>query len=97
LLFLISKLCILIDKIKTQQRFLLQLIFYSLEFHGDRNIFQELAEKDHYLMLAAEAGQVLLEKNQELSEQYSRLQEDYLHKIEVFILVENVFTSLQSP
>lgn len=55
----------------------------SEELRGeDRNIYQELAEKDHYLLLAAEAGKVLLEKNQELSEQYSRLQEEYLHKIE---------------
>eukprot|EP00111_Clytia_hemisphaerica_P019736 TCONS_00058240-protein len=48
----------------------------------DSSVYQELAEKDHYLMLAAEAGKVLLEKNQELSDQYSRLQEEYLHKIE---------------
>lgn len=34
-------------------------------------------------MLAAEAGKVLLEKNQELQDQYQRLQEEYLQKVEV--------------
>ena len=57
-----------------------------IEFVGeDKSVYQELAEKDHYLLLAAEAGKVLLEKNQELSEQYSKLQGDYMHKIEVRI------------
>ena len=75
--------------------------FIFIEFRGDqRNVYQELAEKDHYLMLAAEAGKVLLEKNQELSEQYSRLQEEYLQKIEVCVLsfschfIGNLFFSI---
>ena len=34
-------------------------------------------------MLAAEAGKVLLEKNQELTHHYESLQDDYLRKIEV--------------
>ena len=47
------------------------------------DIYTQLAEKDHYLMLAAEAGKVLLEKNQELEVQYEALHTEYLHKIEV--------------
>lgn len=46
------------------------------------DLYQQLAEKDHYLMLAAEAGKVLLEKNQELTNHYENLHDDYQQKIE---------------
>lgn len=46
------------------------------------DLYQQLAEKDHYLILAAEAGKVLLEKNQELTNHYQSLQDEYQQKIE---------------
>lgn len=55
------------------------------------DIYQQLAEKDHYLILAAEAGKVLLEKNQELTKHFEALQEEYHHKIEVRFISLIVF------
>lgn len=69
---------------KVDQNYVLLFSEYCGE---DKNVYQELAEKDHYLLLAAEAGKVLLEKNQELSDQYSKLQDEYMHKIEVPIYI----------
>ncbi|XP_065663609.1 BICD family-like cargo adapter 1 isoform X2 [Hydra vulgaris] len=48
----------------------------------ERDVYQQIAEKDHYLLLAAEAGKVLLEKNKQITNYYQRLQKEYLHKIE---------------
>ena len=53
------------------------------------DIYEQLAEKDNYLILAAEAGKVLLEKNQELTTNLEALQEEYAHKIEVNLKLNN--------
>ena len=49
----------------------------------EEDIHKQLSEKDTCLTLAAEAGQVLLEKNQELKRQFDSLQEEYIRKIEI--------------
>ena len=46
-------------------------------------LYTQLAQKDRDLMLAAELGKALLEKNEELSLKYEQLNEDYSHGNEV--------------
>lgn len=46
----------------------------------------QLAQKDRDLLLAAELGKALLEKNEELSVKYERLSEDYSQRTEVSYL-----------
>lgn len=66
------------------RQYLLKAYWFFIEGVGENtDLYQQIAEKDHYLMLAAEAGKVLLEKNQELTHHYESLQDDYLRKIEV--------------
>ena len=66
------------------RQYLLKAYWFFIEGVGENtDLYQQIAEKDHYLMLAAEAGKVLLEKNQERTHHYESLQDDYLRKIEV--------------
>ncbi|KAF6214429.1 hypothetical protein GE061_009172 [Apolygus lucorum] len=59
----------------------------SLEPSADpEDIYAQLQQKDKDLILAAELGKALLEKNEELSRANERLAEDYSHKLEVFLL-----------
>ncbi|XP_076453172.1 uncharacterized protein LOC143288491 isoform X2 [Babylonia areolata] len=49
---------------------------------GEDDVLMQLAQKEQDLMLAAELGKALLEKNQELEEQIGRLTEDFSQKLE---------------
>lgn len=51
---------------------------------GDENdIYRQLAQKEKDLLLAAELGKALLEKNEEISQKYELLQEEYSQVVEV--------------
>ncbi|XP_078363042.1 uncharacterized protein LOC144647159 [Oculina patagonica] len=50
---------------------------------GDENdIYRQLAQKEKDLLLAAELGKALLEKNEEISQKYELLQEEYSQVVE---------------
>lgn len=50
---------------------------------AEDDIYRQLAQKDKDLLLAAELGKALLEKNEELSHKYELLQEEYSQVVEV--------------
>ena len=49
----------------------------------EEDIYELLAQKERDLLLAAEIGQALLEKNEELSKQNEKIAEDFSKKLEV--------------
>lgn len=49
----------------------------------DRNIRALLSQKEKDLILAAELGKVLLEKNEDLSQQNEKMTEEFSKQIEV--------------
>lgn len=55
----------------------------QLEGDDDNDIYRQLAQKEKDLLLAAELGKALLEKNEELSRNYELLQEEYSTVVEV--------------
>ena len=50
---------------------------------AEDDVYRQLAQKDKDLLLAAELGKALLEKNEELSQKYELLQEEYSQVVEV--------------
>lgn len=63
------------------------------------DIYAQLAQKEKDLILAAELGKALLEKNEDLSRQNERIAEEYSQKLEVStkifsFLSANVFVIL---
>jgi coiled-coil domain-containing protein 64 len=46
-------------------------------------VYAQLQQKEKDLILAAELGKALLEKNEELSRQNEKIAEDYSQKLEV--------------
>lgn len=68
----------------------------DVEGEGDDDIYRQLAQKEKDLLLAAELGKALLEKNEELNQKYEMLQEEYSQVVEVSILNENFFSDLYS-
>lgn len=67
----------------------------SLEPSADpEDVYAQLQQKDKDLILAAELGKALLEKNEELSRANERLAEDYSQKLEVcdYLFLVNLFT-----
>jgi hypothetical protein len=51
----------------------------------DLDVYAQLQQKENDLILAAELGKALLEKNEELSRQNEKLAEDYSQKLEVSV------------
>lgn len=49
----------------------------------NEDVYSRLAQKERDLILAAELGKALLERNELLVQQNERLAEDYSHKLEV--------------
>ncbi len=47
------------------------------------DLYSQLEQKDHDLVLAAELGKALLDKNEELSRQNEKIAEDFSVKLEV--------------
>lgn len=68
----------------------------DVEGEGDDDIYRQLAQKEKDLLLAAELGKALLEKNEELNQKYEMLQEEYSQVVEVSVLNENLFSDLYS-
>ena len=71
----------------------------SSSMEPDEDIYVLLAQKERDLLLAAEIGQALLEKNEELSKQNEKIAEDFSKKLEVRNLRPNlpfVFFKLQT-
>lgn len=54
------------------------------------DVYSQLAQKEKDLLLAAEIGKELLERNSDLSRQNERLTEEYSRKLEVSLPFENV-------
>ena len=54
----------------------------SCEEGGD-DVYLQLAQREHELMLAAELGKALLEKNQELNGRNEQIVEEFSLKVEV--------------
>ena len=48
-----------------------------------QDVYTQLAQKEQDLLLAAQLGKALLEKNEELSMQNERMAEDYSRQLEV--------------
>lgn len=68
----------------------------DVEGEGDDDIYRQLAQKEKDLLLAAELGKALLEKNEEVNQKYEMLQEEYSQVVEVSVLNENLFSDLDS-
>lgn len=68
----------------------------DVEGEGDDDIYRQLAQKEKDLLLAAELGKALLEKNEEVNQKYEMLQEEYSQVVEVSVLNENFFSNLYS-
>ena len=52
--------------------------------HSDPDVYGQLQQKERDLILAAELGKALLEKNEDLSKQNEKIAEDFSQKLEVF-------------
>ena len=50
---------------------------------GSEDVYSQLAQKDQDLILAAELGKALLQKNEELGRQNEAMSEEFAAKIEV--------------
>ncbi|RZF33156.1 hypothetical protein LSTR_LSTR004842 [Laodelphax striatellus] len=69
----------------------------SLEPSADpEDVYAQLQQKEQDLMLAAELGKALLEKNEELSRQNERLAEEYSQKLEITRELNNISTPILS-
>lgn len=54
--------------------------------HTEQDLWAQLEKKESDLLLAAELGKALLDKNEELMRQQEKLIEDYSAKLEVSLL-----------
>lgn len=63
---------------------------------AEADIYALLEQKERDLLLAAELGKALLEKNEELSQTNEKMAEDFSSKLEVsnFIKIRLVFTGI---
>ena len=59
---------------------------------SDADVYGQLQQKERDLILAAELGKALLEKNEELSKQNEKIAEDFSQKLEVGLKVHNIYT-----
>merc|ERR1719400_2526366 len=50
--------------------------------HSDPDVYGQLQQKERDLILAAELGKALLEKNEDLSKQNEKIAEDFSQKLE---------------
>ena len=55
--------------------------------HSDPDVYGQLQQKERDLILAAELGKALLEKNEDLSKQNEKIAEDFSQKLEVLFLI----------
>lgn len=62
-------------------------ILSDSEMEENGNVYQELAQKEKDLILAAEVGKALLERNEELTLANEKITEEYSHKLEVSVLL----------
>ena len=53
------------------------------------NLYAKLESQENDLMLAAELGKALLDKNEEISKDRETIVLNYLHKLEVRIIFDN--------
>ena len=59
---------------------------------SEADVYGQLRQKERDLILAAELGKALLEKNEELSKQNEKIAEDFSQKLEVGLKVHNIYT-----
>ncbi|KDR07313.1 hypothetical protein L798_03094 [Zootermopsis nevadensis] len=62
----------------------------------DLDVYAQLQLKEKDLILAAELGKALLEKNEELSRQNEKIAEDYSQKVEIIVKKEEDFFFFES-
>lgn len=55
----------------------------NYEENSEDDVYAQLAQKEKDLMLAAELGKALLEKNEELTQMYKRLKKEHSEQVEV--------------
>ena len=60
-----------------------QLILFYLIPDAAADIYSQLQQKERDLILAAELGKALLEKNEDLSKQNEKIAEEFSQKLEV--------------
>lgn len=63
----------------------------------EADIHEQLMQKEKDLLLAAELGKALLEKNEELSRQNERITEEYTQKLEVRATIFMLTMSFSLP
>ncbi len=61
------------------------------EMCDEISLLSQLAQKEKDLILAAELGKALLDRNEELSRANEKITEEYSHKLEVSIFPEILF------
>lgn len=66
----------------------------AIERNPETDVWTQLQQKESDILLAAELGKALLEKNEELVKQQEKLIEDYSAKIEVSYLTKNYYHQL---
>lgn len=82
----------MIHKEKVKPKYDLEDYIYDVESRSLENeadpedIYAQFQQKEKDLILAAELGKALLEKNEELSRHNERLAEEYSQKLEVSLL-----------
>ena len=57
----------------------------------NEDLYTQLAQKEQDLLLAAQLGKALLEKNEELSMQNEKMAEDYSKQLEVIVSHFHIF------
>ena len=61
----------------------LNLDAFTIEYGDDDDVYEQLAKTQNYLVLAAEAGNALLEKNRDLEQTLDAVKEELAEKTEV--------------
>ena len=69
-----------------QVRYLSNTFVHNLLLCLESDVYGQLQQKERDLILAAELGKALLEKNEELSKQNEKIAEDFSGKLEVMKL-----------
>lgn len=60
----------------------------------DQSLWEQLRKKDEDLLLAAELGKALLEKNEEMTKQHERTIEEYSTKLEVSAYKQQIWNPI---
>ncbi len=76
---------------------LIILLFIYLKKKQISNIYQELAEKEQALLMAAQFGQNLIEEKEELEKQIENMKREHQNQLEVVIFSLVFLNTRKSP